>query len=371
MKKLLITGGAGFIGTHLTRALHVVGTYQVTVLDCLSPQVHGIEAQFSREMESMARCIQGDVTKPEDCRAALEGQEIVVHLAAETGTGQSMYEMARHMRTNVLGTSVLLEECLRERVERFLLTSSRAVYGEGSWRCARCGPVHPPIRERGEDAAASWDPRCPQCGTAMSECLPTGERETLVPTSVYGVSKVAQEQLVSLAGKTSPIKCNVLRFFNVFGPGQALNNPYTGVLGVFVNRARVGKPLDLYEDGEIIRDFVYVEDVVGSMLVALTSDYSGPINIGSGQGVTISQLAASILRLTGSDSTLSVTGKMRVGDVRGLVADLSLAKRALQWGPAWKFEDGLRLYVEWALRSPCQDLYESSMQELLRRGLYR
>jgi dTDP-L-rhamnose 4-epimerase len=282
-----------------------------------------------------------------------------------------MYEMRRYVETNVVGTASLLEECLAGGVEKCVLSSSRAVYGEGTWWCEGCGRVHPPIRERLEGEPANWSPRCPRCRTFTSGCVPTAEGETLLPTSVYGVSKAAQEQLVNVVEHASGMSCATLRFFNVFGPGQALSNPYTGVLAVFANRARAGKPIELFEDGEILRDFVYVDDVVESLVQALSCSDPGPFNIGSGEGVTIRRLAQSIVDLTCSGSSIGVTGKMRIGDVRGLVADIRRAEAGLSWKPTTKFEEGLRRFVEWAMGREFEDLYEDSMEELRQRGLYR
>ena len=374
MKNILITGGAGFIGSNLALKLLPDG-YKVRVLDNLSPQIHGINPENTSPLYASIKdhveFILGDITNKSDVEKAVKNQDIVIHLAAETGTGQSMYELSRYMKTNVLGTAVLLEECLQANVKRFLLTSSRAVYGEGTWRCPFCGIVHPSLREREDGLLESWNPRCPKCGAFTMDLLATSEDESILPTSIYGVSKASQEQLVNIVGQTSNMSSAILRLFNVFGPGQALNNPYTGVMGVFVNRARAGKPIDLYEDGEIIRDFVYVDDVVESIISAIISENTGTINIGSGYPLTIRHLAEMVLNLISSSSTMMVTGKMRIGDVRGLVANKSFAEQTLQWCPSTDFNEGLRKFVEWALQYDFKDRYEESLKELCQRGLYR
>jgi len=282
-----------------------------------------------------------------------------------------MYEMKRYIDVNVSGTAVMLEECRKRGVRRFVLASSRAVYGEGAWRCDRCGRVNPFVRKWDKVGASNWNPRCPTCGAVTTSLMPTCEDDVLLPASVYGVSKESQEQLVSLAGRTSDTACTILRFFNVFGPGQALSNPYTGVLAVFVNRARAGRAIDLFEDGEILRDFVYVGDVVESVVGALSGSGAGPFNIGSGEGVTIRKLAEAIVGLTASGSSIRMTGKMRIGDVRGLVADIRRAESQLNWRPTTRFDEGLRRFVEWAMQKEFEDLYERSMEELRQRGLYR
>jgi dTDP-L-rhamnose 4-epimerase len=283
-----------------------------------------------------------------------------------------MYEMSRYMDTNVRGTAVLLDACVRARVPQVVLSSSRAVYGEGSWRCDACGPVHPGLRlPSKEGTAITWNPLCPRCRRPAASLLPTHEGESADPVSVYGISKLAQEQLVDMAGRAFGLDCSILRFFNVFGPGQSLSNPYTGVLAVFVNRARLGRPLDLYEDGRIVRDFVHVDDVVRALMLAAEKRPRCPVNIGSGRTVTIGEIAGMVVRLTRSSSPLQITGKSRVGDVRGLVADLSRAGTALGWAPEVAFEDGLRSFVEWASRSAPTDSYEGSLAELKDKGLYQ
>jgi len=375
MKNILITGGAGFIGCNLALKLLSNG-YNVRVLDNLSIQIHGVNPETTSPLyvsiKDKVDFIHGDITNKLNVEKAVKNQNIVIHLASETGTGQSMYKISRYIETNVLGTALLLEECLKANVKRFILSSSRAVYGEGSWYCSCCGPVHPSLRERQDDSMpTNWNPCCPLCGIFTTNILPTSEGEIISPTSVYGVSKATQEQLVALVGKTSSMSYSILRFFNVFGPGQALDNPYTGVLGVLLNRARAGKHIDLYEDGEIMRDFVYVDDVVESIVLAMTSETQDIYNIGGGYAVTIRELAEMLTDFTTSMSSLSVTGKMRIGDVRGLVADISHAEHSLKWRPSTDFSAGLRKFIEWALQREFQDRYEESLQELRMRGLYR
>jgi len=370
IKMFLITGGCGFIGRHLSIELRRQG-HVVRVLDTLSPQVHGLSPDLGWMADHGVELVRGSVTDPQACEEALAGADHVFHLAAETGTGQSMYELRRYMDTNVTGTAVLLEACARAGVRRLVLSSSRAVYGEGTWRCATCGPVHPRLRELPEPGRPpQWSPLCPRCGRPVADALPTQESESCQPVSVYGVSKLAQEQLVELCGKASGLSCGILRFFNVFGPGQSLQNPYTGVLAVFVNRARLGRPLDLYEDGRILRDFIFIDDVVRALVLAMERQTAGPLNIGSGRVVTIEEIARTIASLTGSSSEFVVTGKTRFGDVRGLVADLSAAEAALGWTPAISFERGLEAFVGWASELPAEDSYENSLAELKQKGLY-
>lgn len=377
MSIILITGGCGFIGKHLSLNLRRHDVI-VRILDNLLPQVHGDAPDLHWLEAAGIDLIRGSVSDPTVCACALAGVDVVVHLAAETGTGQSMYEMRQYVDTNVTGTATLLEACRAAEIKQLVLTSSRAVYGEGAWRCEQCGKVHPRMRSfenirntasMSDEHDRRWNPRCPICGRYAVEFLPTSEAEACTPTSVYGISKLAQEQLVSLL-HTSGMICSTLRLFNVYGPGQSLSNPYTGVLGVFANRARLGKEIDLYEDGDIIRDFVYIEDVVRAIEAAIGMRQPCLCNIGSGSPTTIGDLASAVVLHTRSRSQVSITGNTRLGDVRGLVADIAEAERTLGWRPQVSLEEGLAHYLDWALASTFEDRYEQSLEELKRKGLY-
>ena len=365
---ILVTGGCGFIGKHLVTDLTRKG-FEVRVLDSLSRQVHGESPDTSWLKDCGAELVVGDVCRPSDCAESLKGVDTVFHLAAETGTGQSMYEIRRYAETNVTGTATMLEECLRAGVGTFVLSSSRAVYGEGVWSCAKCGPVRPGIRTCAGEKDG-WNPHCPSCGEATESPLPTSEVEASMPVSVYGATKAAQEELALLMHRSGKISARVLRFFNVYGPGQSLSNPYTGVLGVFVNRAIQGKSLDVYEDGLIKRDFVFIDDVVNALVEASRREFDGAVNIGSGETVTVMDLAREIANLSGAKPQISITGKTRIGDVRGLVADIGKASMVLGWRPGTAFSAGLRTYAEWALSQDYVDRYEESLKELRDKGLY-
>lgn len=367
---ILVTGGCGFIGKHLCTRLRSEG-FGVRILDSLEPQIHGTDYDARWMREAGIEFLQGSVRDPDACLEATDGAHAVVHLAAETGTGQSMYEMSRYMDTNVTGTAVLLEACVRRQTGKIVLSSSRAVYGEGMWECAHCGPVHPSLRSARSGRAGEWNPLCPTCGARVVGLLPTPEDAPLDPTSVYGISKLAQELLVSSVKDIYAADVNILRFFNVFGPGQSLSNPYTGVLAVFANRARENKTIDLYEDGEILRDYVFVDDVVEALHAALLAHDTPICNIGSGHVVSIRYLAETIVAAAGSSSRLVVTGKGRAGDVRGLQADIRRSADVLGWTPKVSVVQGLALFLEWAFAQPFEDRYEESLSELQRRGLYQ
>lgn len=370
-ERVLITGGCGFIGRHLASSLRRRGR-PVRILDLLTPQVHGPKPDTEWMERAGIEFFHASVSNAELCDRAMKGVATVYHLAAETGTGQSMYELQRYVETNITGTAVVLEACVRNGVERLVLASSRAVYGEGSWTCGSCGPVHPLARQvDGTTSRPSWLPDCPGCGRPVESVRPTPETETTTPISVYGLSKLTQEQLVALCREAGGPSARVLRLSNVYGPGQSLRNPYTGVLAVFVNRARTGRALEIYEDGGMVRDFVYVEDAVRAFELAAERDARGPLNVGSGVGTTVEEIARLLVKLTGSSSEIRMTGKTRLGDVRGVLSDVRRAAGALGWRPEVGLAEGLARFVRWAVESRGDDGYEESVAELERRGLYR
>lgn len=371
--RVLLVGGAGFIGSHLARRLAAAGN-RVTILDSLTAQVHGKDADFPAGLRAIAECVRGDARRADDLRRVLPGQELVYWLAAETGTGQSMYQVGRYVDTNVAALAAFADQLVAGLGDlgRLVLASSRAVSGEGAYKCARDGLVAPGPRS-GRDPEHGWSPWCPACGGPVHP-VPTGEQVAPRPTSVYGWTKLAQEQLVSVVGDAIGLEYSILRLHNVYGPGQALANPYTGVLLVFFNRALAGEPLILFEDGEITRDFVHVEDVV----TALEAAGSKPgvagktFTIGSGSPTTIRAAAETIRAITRSSSDISVGGQFRVGDIRYAVADISRAESLLGFRSRVEFRDGLERLLPWIRdqRLP-PDRFAESAREMARVGLLR
>jgi dTDP-L-rhamnose 4-epimerase len=371
--KALISGGAGFIGCHLTRRLLKEG-WSVTILDNFLPQVHGAEQRLPKDLEGKVELLVGDVRDPAAWRKALPGSDVVVHLAAETGTGQSMYEIARYEEVNIHGTALLLDEIahLSEKsVKKVVLASSRAVYGEGRYHCPAHGIFHPAARKLADLELGIFDPLCPVC---QKPCQPlaTGEDCPAQPVSIYGFTKHAQEMMVQLASQAQGFQAGCLRYQNVFGPGQSLKNPYTGILSIFSGLAKIGQEINIFEDGLESRDFVYIDDVIEATWQCLTRDLKGceVFNIGSGKATTVIEVARLINRYFGDQSSLRVSGEFRQGDIRHNSADLSRAGLRLGFSPAWSFEDGLKLFLDWADQQESRSGdYQRSLDEMRARGL--
>ena len=371
--KILITGGAGFIGQSVTRRLLAAG-HTVTILDSLHPQIHGASPTLPQDIAKHVRLIRGDVADREAWRVALADQSAVLHLAAETGTGQSMYAVERYHHANLTGTALLLDLLANghaPKVERLVVASSRAIYGEGAYACAQHGLVYPGARLQEQMQAGQYDPTCPHCG-AKIVTAPTPESALFAPSSFYGLTKQVQEQMVLLMGATLGIPAIALRYQNVFGPGQSLSNPYTGILAIFSNLARTGRPIRIFEDGLESRDFVYIDDVADATCHALLDDLKGThsLNVGSGQRTCVMEVARQIVQFFGSSSELRVTGEFRLGDIRHGSADLTLLQKTLGFTPHRGFADGLKNFLAWAAESsPDAAGYDRSLEELRSRGL--
>ncbi|MCK6487605.1 MAG: SDR family NAD(P)-dependent oxidoreductase [Planctomycetes bacterium] len=367
---ILVTGGAGFIGRR-TVALLCADGHRVRVLDRLDPQVHGAAAEPAG-LDPRAEFVRGDVTDPATVDACLDGVEAVFHLAALTGVGQSMYDLRDYAHHTVTGTATLLERLLKrgQRLRRFVLSSSRAVYGEGAARCPRHGVVAPAPRRREDCAAGDFGLRCPACGAGCEPCA-TAEDQPPAPGSIYAWTKLQQEELVRHAVRHHGLEAAILRYFNVYGEGQALANPYTGVVAVFCARLRAGRPLALYERDLPLRDFVHVADVAEANRATLAAavEPGTAINIGVGSALRISQVARALAAAMGVEARLEDTGEFRCGDILACWADRGRARALLGWEPRVGLEEGMRRFAAWAAGERAVDLSERAAAELRAHGL--
>ena len=373
-KSVLITGGAGFIGQRLSRELLSQGA-RVRILDNFGPQTHAT-GTLPPDLAAEVELVKADVRDRSAMQDALGGVDAVIHLAAETGTGQSMYEIERYFSVNVQGTATLLDLLQNDRcgdsVKTLVVASSRAVYGEGAYHCASHGTVYPDQRAMAQMSAGQFEPTCPTCRSRLS-LLATSEAAPFKPMSVYGLTKQVQEQAVLMLARTRGINGFGLRYQNVYGPGQSLKNPYTGILAVFSNLARQNQAIEIYEDGKESRDFVYIDDVVEATTrcVNYAGQFIGALNIGSGQATSVMAVAQAVKEYFASKSTISVTGAFRLGDIRHNIADISLTRDLIGFVPGVSFKEGLSNFLAWAQGQPVEDksAYLRSVTELAEKGL--
>jgi len=376
-KNILITGGAGFIGSRLANSLISQGHY-VRVLDNLAPQIHGGDPESSplfRALNSKVEFIRGSVTIRADLMQALLGMDTVVHLAAETGTGQSMYAIQHYSDVNIGGTVLLLDLIANEPfpIQKIVVASSRAVYGEGKYRCGTHGYVYPASRSAEDMEKGDFSVYCPLCGIP-AELAPTDEETPVRPTSVYGITKLTQEQMVLTVGKALGISALAFRYQNVYGPGQSLSNPYTGILSIFSTRILNGNGINVFEDGKESRDFVYIDDVVAATVGGI--EHEAPLvdffNVGSGVATDVLTIANTLQELLGVTVPIKISGQFRLGDIRHNVADLAKVQAVLGFEPSVSIEEGLLRFVAWVKGEQVQvDRYEESLQELREKGIFK
>jgi dTDP-L-rhamnose 4-epimerase len=374
--KVLITGGLGFIGQVLTQNL-LDHRHQVVVMDSLNSQIHGPipDARSYIAASSGLTILRGDVTRRADLAEALAHAEVVIHLAAETGTAQSMYEISRYNQINSQGTAELLDLLANtpHRVRKVVLASSRSVYGEGAYHCPSCGMVSPLTRSAGQLDRGEWDPLCPDCAGPLT-CIPTPETSRVRPASIYAATKLAQEDLVRIACTASGLPFTLLRFQNVYGRGQSLNNPYTGILSIFSTRIRRGMDLPIFEDGKESRDFVHVRDVAEA--IRLTLDHpetdGGIFNVGSGVPTSVQDVADMLIKAFKGRSKTYVTGQYRVGDIRHCFADMTALRTAAGFAAGIPLEEGLADFAAWVGgQSLPEDGLDHANKVLIDRGLMK
>lgn len=371
MSRVLITGGAGFIGSHVAESLLEDG-HEVRVYDSLVEQVHGTHGP--RHVPDEAEFVLGDMRDAGALRRALRGVDAIVHHAAEVGVGQSMYEISRYVDGNTGGTGVMLELLANERhhVERIVVASSMSVYGEGTYRCDEHGVVHPRARGDLQLEAREWEVRCPECGRHAAP-VPTPESKPLHPASIYAISKLDQELMCLAVGRAYDIGVVALRYFNTYGPRQALSNPYTGVAAIFSSRLINGQPPLVFEDGAQLRDFIHVHDVARATLLALESRpaVGEAINIGTGEPVSVLGVAEVLARHIGVECPAHLTATSRSGDIRHCWADATKACALLGFEATVNFDEGMRELVAWVREQAADDQSEAAHAELAWRGLAR
>jgi dTDP-L-rhamnose 4-epimerase len=379
MSLVLVTGGAGFVGSNLTKFLVDKG-FRVRVLDNLVPQIHGNLPQGLDwlRVDERVEYHRASILDHKTLSASLADVQHVVHLAAETGTGQSMYEIARYIEINSLGTAMILEAIANQSnsmIKSIVLASSRSVYGEGAYVCYNCDVgtrrIFPESRQVGRLLQREWEPECTKCGSSLTS-VPTQESDPVNPRSIYAASKKVQEDLVRIFCESTGIGYSILRLQNVYGESQSLSNPYTGILSIFFNRARQQLYLPVFEDGLESRDFVHVDDVIRVIFECLSKDspVNAVLNVGSGNATTILSIAEHLIRMAGSSSKIEITSEFRLGDIRHNTADLSKITEVLGYTPKVSFDEGIKRFVDWATGEPPHtNLLDSANFELRNRKL--
>ena len=368
--RTLVTGGAGFIAQHLIPRLLERGD-EVVVLDSLEEQVHLGQRPV---LPDGVELVHGDVGDRELVRDALVGVDRIVHLAAAVGVGQSMYEIERYTRTNTLATAAFLEEMVAasERPQRLVVASSMSIYGEGQYTCPVHGATAPGPRPERQLAEGLWEPTCDVCGAELAP-LPTPETKPLIPTSIYAITKRDHEEMCLVVGAAYAIPTVALRFFNVYGPGQALSNPYTGVAAIFSSRLMNGNPPVVFEDGRQSRDFTHVSDIAAGILQALESDdaVGHALNLGTGRSVSIVEVAKALASGLGVSIEPEIAGQYRSGDIRHCFADTARARALLGFEAGVRLEDGMADLVQWVAEQEADDRVDQATAELHARGLAR
>ena len=379
MKNILITGGAGFIGSNLAIKLIDIG-YNVTVLDNLSEQIHGENAEensflFSK-IKNKVTFIKGCVTSKKDWIKALINQDAIVHLAAETGTGQSMYEIEKYTNVNIGGTAIMLDLLANtaHNVKKVIIASSRSIYGEGKYWSEEINSfVYP--KHRTDDFMAKGDFEVKYKGVATPlQLVGTDEESKIHPSSVYGITKQNQEQMIMTVCPTLGIAPVAFRYQNVYGPGQSLKNPYTGILSIFSTQIKNGNGINIFEDGKETRDFVYIDDVVDATILGIEKDEANNevFNVGTGVATDVISVATNLIKNYGVDVPVAVSGNYRLGDIRHNYADLSKINSKLGFTPKYSFEEGLKEFTNWVNTQEVEkDNYQKSIDEMKAKGLYK
>ncbi len=371
MKKVLVTGGAGFIGSFIVDLLIEKGDSEVYIFDNLDPQVHP-KGEKPDYVNKNAVFIKGDIRDSEALTKAVAGVEQVYHMAAAVGVGQSMYQIGKYVEVNTFGAANLLDVIANGKtgLEKILVAASMSSYGEGRYRCPEHGLISPDFRLEADMARGGWEPRCPKCGAVMMP-VPTDEEKPLFCNSVYAQTKKDQEEMTLMVGKAYGIPAVALRFFNTYGPRQSLSNPYTGVCAIFMSRIKNANPPVIYEDGLQSRDFISVKDIARACVTAMNdsrADYQ-VFNVGTGVPTTVKGVAETLAEIYGVQIQPEINNAYRKGDVRHCYADASKIERTIGFKPQISFEQGMRELAEWTEKAAADDKFETASSELQTRGL--
>ena len=380
MEKILITGGAGFIGSNLALALLKRG-HQVTVLDNLSEQIHGKNPEKTSPLylsiKDMVRFIKGTVACRETLQKAIGDNTVIVHLAAETGTGQSMYEIQHYTDVNIGATALLLDILTNEKhsVKKVVVASSRAIYGEGKYYNKTKNTFVYPLQRTDDDMQkGDFEVKDPQNHSDVLELVATTEDAIIHPTSVYGITKQVQEQLVMTVCPTIGIAGVAFRYQNVYGPGQSLKNPYTGILSIFSTQIKNGNGINIFEDGKETRDFVFISDVVDATVLGIEKETANNqvFNVGTGVATDVITVATELSKNYGIQVPITISGNYRLGDIRHNYADITKARQLLGFEPKISFKEGLKQFTDWVNTQEVEeDKYQQSIEEMKAKGLYK
>jgi len=379
MKTVLITGGSGFIGTEIVNQLYATGNWKIIVLDSMTEQIHGKDWKNSylyKKIEGKCKFIRGSVCDLNTVQKAIEESEYIIHLAAETGTGQSMYRINQYNETNIMGTSNLLQAISlmgnNSKVKKIILSSSRSVYGEGKYECPSCGIIYPDSRSKDKLLAGDFNFYCPKCGEKLN-LLSTTEDSEVKPCSLYAYTKYAQEMMLKTMCPAMGIDYTIFRFQNVYGIGQSLKNPYTGILSVFSTLMLEDKPVNIFEDGLESRDFINVKDIAKGVIDSIENSESDGevINLGSGINTSVLEIAELLKKYYDSKSDINITGDFRIGDIAHNKADISKAERILGFNPTVSLADGLKAFCSWVVGQDKDNSgYEKSLVEMESAGMF-
>ncbi len=375
-KKVLITGGAGFIGSHLVDKLIEEEKQDIVVFDNLEEQIHGKDKKPPLYLNKKAKFIYGSVTDNSTLKSLVKECDVIFHLAANVGVGQSMYQIEKYVYNNISGTANLLDILVNSehRVKKLVVASSNTIYGEGKYKCKKCGIQFPRLRGKDQLEKRTWDLNCEICGNKLDP-LYTDETAPFNSSSIYALTKQNQEQMALLIGKTYNIDTTVLRFFLVYGPRQSLSNPYTGVCSMFSSRLLNGQPPIVFEDGLQTRDFVHVSDVCQALSLAMNKSEAKYeiFNVGSGSSITIKEVAEIISKYINPNLKPIYNQQYRIGDIRNCAADITKIKNKLGYNPKFIFKEDIKSLLEWIKKNSnfARDDSQKALSELKDKGLLK